>query len=286
MQVKQNVNLREYSTFSIGGIAKNFYVPENIDDLIHVIEIDPQVKIIGNGSNILINDRKVFENVCYIKEVNNIIEHLGKGRFRVGASLTLQKLITTINQMGYGGIESLITVPGLVGGSIAMNAGSGQGSGIHMNHFIGDYVEKVIAISNNIIVTYNHNECNFSFRNSIFKNSNLVIIEVIFCFEKVTKTQISESIKWKVDIVKNFQDQKMPSLGSFFSEYNYRLMKFLRFFFNLIYRNGVNFSINNPGWLCNRGKGKFNQAMVIIFVSRLSHRILLRKFKVEIVIWK
>ena len=61
-----------------------------------------------------------------MNKVNNDIISLGNGKYYIGASVRLQRIINTINKDGYGGIEYLMSVPAMLGGAIYMNAGQGS----------------------------------------------------------------------------------------------------------------------------------------------------------------
>ena len=118
MILKENVSLAKYTTFQMGGIAKKMYFPENIEELVKLTTENKKILhfIIGGGSNLLINDKKTFDEVLCLRNFNQTIEHLQGGKYYIGASVRLQKAIRTINEDGYGGIEYLFSVPGLTGG--------------------------------------------------------------------------------------------------------------------------------------------------------------------------
>ena len=62
MEVICNESLKKYTTIKIGGIAKRLYIPESTDELIELINKlnSSKLYIISGGSNLLINDEKVF----------------------------------------------------------------------------------------------------------------------------------------------------------------------------------------------------------------------------------
>ncbi len=283
MNIIKNQDLSLYSAFKIGGIAKNFYLPNNENELINLMKNLNTYYMISSGSNILINDKKIFENVIFLGDFNNKITRLGDGKYEVGASVKLHKLIKFINMDGYGGIEDLITVPGLVGGSIAMNAGTGIKDG----RFIGNYVDKVKCLYKNEIIYLDKAKCNFEYRNSIFKNNQeYIILSVEFNFLKLTKEKIENVVKEKIEHVKYKQDQKLPSLGSVFCEYSYKIMGVIKFIYKPFHKKGVNFTKKeNRIWLVNNGRGTYKQVIRIINTTVFFHKLLRKKIRVEVVIW-
>ena len=70
MKILHYENLAKYTTIKIGGNAKNFYIPENEKELLSLVRDLNEYKILGGGSNLLINDRITFSNVIYTKEFN------------------------------------------------------------------------------------------------------------------------------------------------------------------------------------------------------------------------
>ena len=60
-----------------------------------------------------------------MKEACNTLVDEGKGRFYIGASNRIQKVISFVNEKGYGGFEELVGLPAMFGGIIYMNAGIG-----------------------------------------------------------------------------------------------------------------------------------------------------------------
>ena len=127
MKTLQNVNLADKTTFRVGGIARYYFIPENVEELTETIckLKDSDYRLISGGSNLLINDKKTFENVISCELFDKQLEFLGGGLFYVGASNKIQEAISFVNGYGYGGFEELIGLPALFGGIIYMNAGIG-----------------------------------------------------------------------------------------------------------------------------------------------------------------
>ena len=184
MIIKKNEPLAKYTTIKIGGIAKNFFIPEDETELIELVRNIDGYRILGGGSNLLINDKSEYDNVIYMKSFNEVLEMDSNKLVRVGSSVSLQKLINFINENEVGGIEYLYSVPGLVGGAIYMNAGRGRS----YNKSISDYVFRVKVFHNNEVKWLSKQECNFSYRKSVFQSDEYIILEIEFKFEKKIKS--------------------------------------------------------------------------------------------------
>lgn len=228
MKILENETLKKYTTVKIGGIAKKLYFPENKAELIELLNSIRNKKkyILGGGSNLLINDQKEFDEVINLKLLNTSIENLGSGKFYVGASVPLQKLITQINNEGFGGIEYLYSVPALLGGAVAMNAGRGK---IH-NSSISDYVKEVQVYdcAEQKMTKLSKEECQFSYRKSIFKDKELIVLGAILTFPSVDIEKAKRKREDRIKHVKKLQDNSGYNFGSVFREYNKYIMQVVR----------------------------------------------------------
>lgn len=279
MKILNDISLASYTTMKIGGIAKKLYFPETISDLEEILNHCEEIRILGNGSNLLINDESMFQNVICLKAFNHFIRWNGE-YIEAGSGVSLHSLIEEINEHGYGGIEYLYSVPGLLGGGIAMNAG--RGAAYHMA--ISDYLVSVKVMQQRKIVTLSKEECHFAYRDSRFKNGNEIILSAIFAFDKIDKAYAEDRRKERMSYAKEIQDLSYPNLGSTFCKANPLIMGFMsRISFG---RRGIYFSKKTKNWLQNKGKGTFRDAMFCIKVAKWLHKILDKECQTEYVIWK
>lgn len=285
MIILENENLKKYTTIRIGGIAKEMYFPENRQEFINVLkELDKQdLYIIGGGSNLLINDKKVFEKVISTKKMDLEITRLKDEKFYVGASVSIQKLINYINKEGYGGIEYLYSLPALVGGIVAMNAGRGK----KYNQAVSDYVEKVYVYDfeegQEKILT--NKECNFEYRHSICKEKKIFVLGVIFNFERMTKEKTDKKKNERIELVRKLQDNTGFNFGSVFRKNNRYIMQVVRL---TSFRNKkqIHFSRKTSNWIINKGEGTFHQVISLIENVKKIHKILKSEAITEVIIWK
>ena len=138
----------------MGGNAKKMYFPESIEELESLVKNDPDILkyVIGGGSNLIINDEREFDEVLCLREFNKDFSDKGNGRFYIGASVRLQKAIKSVNAAGYGGMEFLFSVPGLIGGALYMNAGTGRKTGKYISDFVSE--PEFEAISGQIALSH------------------------------------------------------------------------------------------------------------------------------------
>lgn len=281
MKIINNISLKDYTTLKIGGIARRFYIIEDDNDLVELVkEVQDNYYIIANGSNILINDKKVFDNVVYMNNYNKYI-NINNGIIEASSSNKIQELINFANKFELGGIEYLNSVPATVGGAICMNAGRGKS----YNKSISDYIIDVKIFDGKKIRVIDKEECKFSYRDSIFKSKKWIILSARFKFENIT---IDESNKLKAERIaysKNIQDSRNRTAGSVFCIHNSKIMSILKRF-NVGWKKGVCYSNKTNNWINNKGNGTYRQVKFLINLTILLHKIFLKDCKLEYIEWK
>lgn len=280
---QKNVNLAKKTTFKVGGVAKNFYIPETTEELVNLVKKlkskNQNFYILSGGSNILINDEKKFENIIYMEKMDTKIYMIEDGIFYIGASNRIQKVIRNVNNAGYGGFEELFCLPAMFGGIIYMNAGIGY------RFEISDFVTKVkvFDIQNEQIIEMNKDECEFKRRSSIFQTGKYIILGAEIKLHKQSLEESNSRIEKRKEYCKNNQEWGNGCFGTCFSKCSGKILKFV----SLFYRNkkGIKFAKNNCNWLINDGTGNYKQAMSIINKVCLLHKICHKKIKKEVIIW-
>jgi UDP-N-acetylmuramate dehydrogenase len=143
--VKTDIALANYTWYGVGGNADYMITPRTVEELADVVkrcsENSVPVRVIGQGSNLLISDEGVKGAV--IKFEGDLF---GKPRFDeqtlwAPAGVNLSKLVLECVRKGLGGLEALTGIPGSIGGAVRMNAGGKFGD-------IGAAVESVTLMDN------------------------------------------------------------------------------------------------------------------------------------------
>jgi UDP-N-acetylmuramate dehydrogenase len=121
----QILNLKQFTTLKVGGPAEVWEV-ETLEDLQEATK-EPY-RVIGAGSNLLVSDEGVKERVIKLGQTfNNLKDFKNQSNLWLGASTPLPGLIRRAQQAGLSGLEGLLGVPAVLGGAIAMNAGTRYG---------------------------------------------------------------------------------------------------------------------------------------------------------------
>lgn len=215
-----NEPMKKYSTFKIGGLAECLIKIDNIEDLKKVLKFSKEnnikITIIGNGSNVLILDGGIKGITMLIKIENYQINETAQNEIEViaGAGCKIGKLAQVFLKNEITGFEELSGIPGTLGGAVKMNAGA------HGKEFV-DIIEEVKVIDyNGKEKTIKKEECEFSYRNSIFKHENYIITEVKMKLEKGNETNIKNKMTEYLKYRKEKQPIEYPSAGSTFKRGN------------------------------------------------------------------
>jgi UDP-N-acetylmuramate dehydrogenase len=124
MKVKKNIPLSGYTSLRIGGIAKFFYEVESEEDIKEIYAITgSNVRVLAGGSNLLINDKAEFESIIYMNSLYQALSIDKNGVITASSSVPIQKFLKIVSQQPYSGAEYLNSLPAIIGGIVAMNAG-------------------------------------------------------------------------------------------------------------------------------------------------------------------
>ena len=196
----------------MGGRCSLWCEPADLEDLKFILRYVKEKRIplflIGEGSNILVRDRRF----------KGIIIHLGKPYFKriefgdnrvlAGCGLRLSQIIRFTTRRNLGGLEFLVGIPGGLGGALVMNAGAFGGE-------IGDLVEEVKVMDyQGRVRILNKRDIRFGYRTSDL--SKFIILSASLRLLKRDKREIEN----RIAKYKNFRKGRQPlfqsSLGCIF----------------------------------------------------------------------
>lgn len=211
-EVLLNVSLKKYNTYKIGGKTKYLVLPYNIDNLIKLIkyikENNLKYMIIGCGSNIILPDEDYDGVTILLNKLNKI--NIENNIVEVESGISLTYFINELVKKNLGGMECLSGIPGTLGGAIVGNAGC-------YNQTISDNLISVTYLENDEIKTINKIDCNFLYRDSIFKhNKNIIILSAKFKLYYKDEKEMKDIIKENMMKRKDNQPLEYPNAGSVF----------------------------------------------------------------------
>lgn len=209
----EEASLKRYNTYRVDTLAKYIVFPHDKEEFVALVrELDLRGEkyiVLGNGSNVIFNTTYYDGVVILFHRMNHCF--IDDGRIVVDAGYSLQKLALDTASQGLVGLEFATGIPGFVGASVAMNAGAYKCD-------IASVVESVLVLNPNYeFVVMHHDDLDFSYRNSFFKNNKgYYIVEVTLKLERGNQAEILEKIsKRRVKRIET-QPLDMPSAGSVF----------------------------------------------------------------------
>ncbi len=186
MKFQKNVLLKNYTTFKIGGPAKYFCFAKNKEGLIEAVKWAKEKNlpffILGGGSNLLVSD-KGYEGLVIKYQNPKLAEYVNKG------------------------LEWAAGIPGTVAGAIRGNAGAFEGE-------MKDVVKEVEVFDAKTqkIKIFKNKDCQFSYRNSVFKkNPNLIILSAKIRSSRGNPKKIQQYLNYRKE-----RHPQEPSAGSVF----------------------------------------------------------------------
>lgn len=179
---QRNVQLKPYNSFQTEAYAKIFCEPESGSELKQCLRDYPNEKklIIGSGCNIFFTqdfDGLVIKpSLKGIREFSDEDDDEDDIYIEAMASEDWDEFVEYCVNKGYSGVENLSLIPGTIGASPVQNIGAYGAE-------VKDCIREVVALDMETleVVSFSNQECEFDYRNSIFKRTRkYVILSVVF----------------------------------------------------------------------------------------------------------
>ncbi len=185
MNIQQNISLKEYNTFGINAKAKFFCEIKTVSDLKQALQLKEYSNkfILGGGSNMLIT-KDIEDLILYIniKGISIVKEDKNSVTLKVMAGENWHSMILWALEQNYGGLENMSLIPGNTGTAPIQNIGA---YGVELKDCFESC--EAMEIASQEIKEFTKEDCSFGYRDSFFKNKGkgkYVITSVTF---KLTK---------------------------------------------------------------------------------------------------
>ena len=187
-------DLNQYTSLRVGGPAKNFVSVATEDEIIAAIEAagDAPILILGGGSNVLVSDQGFDGTVIHIanNQAQSEVDACSGATLTIGAGENWDEFVAATIARGFAGLETLSGIPGTVGAAPIQNIGA-------YGHEVAEFITRVRTYDRvaKAVKTFTNSECEFEYRNSIFKRTpgRYIVLSVQF---QIRRGEISTPITY------------------------------------------------------------------------------------------
>ncbi|PVW16989.1 UDP-N-acetylmuramate dehydrogenase [Marixanthomonas spongiae] len=192
MQVEEHKSLKDYNTFGIDCTARYFVAVTSVEELQQILsgqltggarkKLENRF-ILGGGSNMLLT-KDIDALVIYLnlKGIKICSETDNQVTIQAMAGENWHEFVRYCLEKDYGGLENLSLIPGNVGTAPIQNIGA---YGVELKDTFVSC--NAIEIATGKEHTFTKEDCDFGYRNSIFKNEakgKYIIVSVTFQLTK------------------------------------------------------------------------------------------------------
>jgi len=274
-----NEPMKKHSSFGIGGYAKVFLLPNDKKEIKKILQYAAKNKIkvffTGSGSNLLVSDDGFNGIIVSLKKTFKKLQIFDDGAIIAESGVMLGSMVRQAISKNIKGLESLVGVPGTLGGALYMNAGA-YGTEIS-KYFVS---AKLFDIEGNEKV-FTNKDIQFFYRKSTFPN-NYLLIEMEF---KCQKGEIKDIMENKAKFSQSRKDKqplKYRSAGSIFKNPSLDIaagylidkagLKGVR-------KGGAEISKKHANFIINLGKASSDD---VIYLIKLIKEKITQKFNINL----
>ncbi|MBO5739343.1 UDP-N-acetylmuramate dehydrogenase [bacterium] len=210
IEYKDNYEIRNHTSFKIGGEVERVYFPKNKEELVFLLtELDDYV-LLGNCSNILFSSNGYKGNLILTTQMKNW--KIEGTQVTADCGVKGPLLSKKVCEASLSGFEFMIGFPGSIGGEIYMNA-SCHGQAIS---------DKLIRCSlfdkdTKTVIYKEKQEMEFEYRKSILQGGKYILLDAEFVLEKDNQADIEARINKNLSFRKDKQPNLViPNAGSVF----------------------------------------------------------------------
>jgi len=208
--LREHEPMSRHTTLGVGGPARWFFRPANQTALVAGISqcpSDVSILPLGRGSNMLIPDSGLNAMVIDLSELNSLV--FDGCAVRAGAGVRMSRFARLCAEHGLSGCEFLATVPGDIGGGVAMNAGA-------FAQQLSDTLVKVeVLMRNGEVREMDGDALAMSYRHTVLPEQSMVLAAE-FKLDPGHPDQIRERMRTMRKRRSATQPLSLPNCGSVF----------------------------------------------------------------------
>ena len=273
-----NEPMSRHTSYGIGGPAGAYITPRDQDDLRRILHFADEQNIpvffIGSGSNLLVADEGINGIVITLIKSFNKLEIKGCHIY-AETGVMLGHMVKHCIKQKLTGLETMVGVPGTLGGALMMNAGA-------FGSEISNCLKNVDVMTlTGEIKQYSVNDIDFHYRHSSFKKDE-IIMSANFVLKKATKQEIMNKRAKASAGRKETQPLRFRSAGSLFKNpkkdvaAGYLIDKAG---LKGTHRGDAEISEKHANFFVNHGKAN---AEDVVFLIRLARKTVEKKFGINL----
>lgn len=262
VECRLNEPMKNHTSFRIGGPVRAMFLPKSIAELTELCGVlrasEVRPFIMGNGTNLLVNDKPLDLIVIKTAEVDNI-ERTGETEITAMSGILLSKLAVFACENRLSGLEFAHGIPGTLGGAVSMNAGAYGGE-------MKDVVQETVALNAVGMFSVTGDAHDFSYRHSRFSDNEDIILSVVIQLRKDDPAQIRARMDELSRQRRHSQPLDLPSAGSTFKrpENGYAAALIEEAGLKGFAVGDAAVSEKHSGFIVNRGSARFEDVIAVI----------------------
>jgi UDP-N-acetylmuramate dehydrogenase len=153
--IQADAPLAPLTQLRIGGAVEAMIQPRSVDELRAVVQRlfarQMRFRILGSGGNVLASDDGVKGVILRLSAPAFTQIAIDGRRVKAGCGATLAAVIAHTAKRGLAGLESLVGLPGTIGGALLLNAGD-------RNSDVGQFVRRVEVLDRQAVIQFREHD--------------------------------------------------------------------------------------------------------------------------------
>jgi len=208
--LREHEPMAAHTTLAVGGPARWFFRPADRAALVAAMQVCPADVVIlplGRGSNMLVPDTGFDGFVVDLSDLNKM--NFDGLNVSAEAGARMSRVARQCAEHGLTGCEFMATVPGDIGGGVAMNAGC-------FAQQVSDVLTEIeVVLRDGSLIRMTAADLNMSYRHAELPTGSLVL-SAIFALHTAHPEQIRERMRSMRSRRSSTQPLSQPNCGSVF----------------------------------------------------------------------
>lgn len=210
IECKENFEMKNLTTFKIGGVVRKIYFPKTQTEFITLLKIIDDPIILGSCSNVIFSSQGCSKTIISTSKMRDI--EIRGTKIIASCGVKGPLLSQKAHENKLSGFEFMIGFPGSIGGNICMNAGA-------HNQSISDSLTTACVFDKekHEVIYLSNKEMDFGYRHSIIQSGKYVVLGAEFDLKRENPDVIKGLMDRNLEFRRNIQPPlTYPNAGSVF----------------------------------------------------------------------